>query len=116
MVNMEQLINDDAFMFGKGNPMIIPFVPRLTNFRPNFLGRDCLLNDFRLVGEDKHFVKEMYMYNNLDLQHKAMIDTAINVLREEQIGDFRKLFFVVILRVRSLLLILPYCTQKLLKR
>ena len=66
----------------KGNPMIIPFVPRLTNFRPNFLGRDCLLNDFRLVGEDKHFAKEMYMYNNLDLQHKAMIDTAINVLRE----------------------------------
>lgn len=74
----------------KGNPMIIPFVPRLTNFRPNFLGRDCLLNDFRLVGEDKHFAKEMYMYNNLDLQHKAMIDTAINVLREEQIGDFSK--------------------------
>lgn len=74
----------------KGNPMIIPFIPRLTNFRPNFLGRDCLLNDFRLVGEDKHFAKEMYMYNNLDLQHKAMIDTAINVLREEQIGDFSK--------------------------
>lgn len=65
-----------------GNPMIIPFIPRLENFRPNFLGRDCLLNNFKLTGADKYFAKEMYMYNDLANQHKAMVEVAINCLRQ----------------------------------
>lgn len=42
-----------------GNPMVVPFVPRLNSFRPNFLGRDCLLNKFNLSENDKKFEKYM---------------------------------------------------------
>ena len=64
-----------------GNPMVIPFIPRLKGFRPNFLGRDCLSNNFTTFGDDKKFEREMSVYNNLAKQHKAIIITAINQLR-----------------------------------
>ena len=73
-----------------GNPMVIPYIPRLKDFRPNFLGKDCLLNDFKLKGTDKRFEKYMYMYKNLADQHKAIIETAVNVLKAEKIDVSEK--------------------------
>ncbi len=64
-----------------GNPMVIPYVPRFTKFRPNFLGRDCLYNNFNLEEEDKKFQNYMYLYNDLADQHKAIIEYAIEVLK-----------------------------------
>ena len=47
--------------------------------------RDCLLNSFDLKGEDKCFQDEIYLYNNLVSQHKAIIKMAINCLHQEGI-------------------------------
>lgn len=69
-----------------GNPMVIPYVPRFTKFRPNFLGRDCLYNNFNLEEEDKKFQNYMYLYNDLADQHKAIIEYAIEVLKNENIN------------------------------
>ena len=69
-----------------GNPMMIPFVPRLKTFRPNFLGRDCLNNKFELKDSDKRFEDSIHMYDNLADQHKAMIEYAIESLRNEGIN------------------------------
>lgn len=69
----------------KGNPMVIPFIPRLKEFRPNFLGRDCLTNDFKVSKYDKNYEKDMYLYNNLAEQHKSIIKYAIASLKKENI-------------------------------
>lgn len=69
-----------------GNPMIVPFVPRFKNFRPNFLGRDCFLNTFEVTANDEIYAKYLYLYENLADQHKAMIEYAINLLKEENIN------------------------------
>lgn len=94
---MEELIEKTKEDFGsidpmlvylclaKGNPMIIPFVPRLKGFRPNFLGRDCLTNDFKVSDFDKKYEKDMHLYNNLADQHKSMIEYAIERLAKENI-------------------------------
>lgn len=74
----------------RGNPLVIPFIPRLKEFRPNFLGRDCLLNSFDLKGEDRCFQNEIYLYNNLASQHKAIIKAAINCLEQEGINVSEK--------------------------
>lgn len=70
----------------KGNPMVIPFIQRLKDFRPNFLGKDCLFNDFRLVGNDLKFEQDVYMYNNLADQYKSIILTSINYLKNLDIS------------------------------
>ena len=73
--------------FNMGNPMIVPFVPRFKNFRPNFLGRDCFLNKFKLTKWDnKNLEKFLPLYYNLADQHKAMIEYAIKILRSENIN------------------------------
>lgn len=69
-----------------GNPMIVPFVPRLKDFRPNFLGRECLTNDFKLSKFDKKYENDMYLYNNLADQHKSMIEYTITCLKKEGIN------------------------------
>lgn len=73
-----------------GNPTVISYIPRLKDFRPNFLGRNCFLNDFELKENDKRFEKYMYMYKNLADQHKAIIETAVNVLKAEKIDVSEK--------------------------
>ena len=69
-----------------GNPMVVPCVPRLHNFRPNFLGLDCLKNEFTLKDDDKRFESDMHLYNNLGDQHNAMIIDAIDYLRNNSIN------------------------------
>lgn len=69
-----------------GNPMVVPCVPRLHNFRPNFLGLDCLKNEFTLKDNDKRFESDMDIYNNLGDQHNAMIIDAIDYLRNNSIN------------------------------
>lgn len=73
----------------KGNPMVIPFVPTLRGFRPNFLGNDSLRNEFKLAKSDEKFKCDMDLYKNLALQHKNMVKTAIAVLKENgiKVGD-----------------------------
>ena len=68
----------------KGYPMIVPAVPRTKDFRPNFLGRDCLKNDFSLL-QDFKFKEEVYRYKDLAEQHKKIIEYAIECLYENKI-------------------------------
>lgn len=69
----------------RGNPIIIPAVPRLNEFRPNYLGRDCYLNDFdRLKGSK--FGDYMYKYENLADQHKSMMIYAAKYLNSIDIN------------------------------
>ena len=74
-----------------GNPMIIPFVPRLKDFRPNFLGRDCLTNNFKVSEYDKKYKKNIYLYNNLADQHKSIIQYAIDCLKNKEINVDEKI-------------------------
>lgn len=68
-----------------GYPLIIPAVPRTNEFRPNFLGRDCFLNDFSDF-KDFKYKEDLYKYNNLPLQHKSIIEYAVKCLRENGIN------------------------------
>ena len=74
-----------------GNPMIIPFIPRLKYFRPNFLGRDCLMNDFKILNNDKKYAKDIHLYNNLADQHKSIIEYAIAYLKGQDINVNNKI-------------------------
>ena len=71
--------------FDLGNPMIIPFIPRLRDFRPNFLGRDCFKNSFYLSEHDSIFGEQLFIYDNLAEQMKNMIEYAIKCLKKEGI-------------------------------
>ena len=72
--------------FTKGNPMLIPFIPRSRDFRPNFLGKDCFFNDFKISEcDNKNFERYFPMYYNLADQHKSMIEYAIKLLKNEKI-------------------------------
>lgn len=68
-----------------GNPMIIPAVPRLREFRPNFLGSDCFYNDFSNI-ENSKFKSSLYKYENLAEQHKAIMEYAIKCLNANGIN------------------------------
>lgn len=69
----------------KGYPMVIPFIPRFEEFRPNFLGRDCFKNDFKKL-ENSIFKDYLYKYKNLADQHKAIMEYAIKYLNENGIS------------------------------
>ena len=67
-----------------GNPLLIPFVPKTKEFRPNFLGEDIFNNDFSKAIDFK-FKEELPRYNNLIDQHKNMIDYGVKMLKENEI-------------------------------
>lgn len=65
-----------------GNILMVPFVPRFNKFRPNFLGRDCFLNDFDKY-KDSKFYESINKYINLADQHKAIINESIKIIRDK---------------------------------
>lgn len=72
-------------LFGDlGNPLLIPFIPGTKEFRPNFLGKDLLNNDFSNAIDFK-FKKELPRYYNLIDQHKNMINYGVKMLKESGI-------------------------------
>ena len=68
-----------------GYPMIIPAIPRFKDFRPNFLGSDCFKNDFKKL-ESSIFKDNLYLYENLADQHKAIMEYTIKYLNANGIN------------------------------
>lgn len=65
----------------KGHSLVIPIIPRTKEFRPNFLGKDCFKNDFSVL-KDFKFKDDLYRYENLADQHKAIMEYAMRCLSE----------------------------------
>lgn len=68
-----------------GNPMILPIIPKIEMFRPNFLGNYIYKNDFSKF--DNTWYKDyLYKYINLPDQIRNIINYSINLLRSNNIN------------------------------
>lgn len=73
------------YLFKKGNPMIVPVIPKIGRFRSNFLGSDIFENDFSKQ-EDMWYKKHLDGYKNLPDQIKNIINYSVKLLKENNIN------------------------------
>lgn len=72
-------------LFEKGNPMIIPTIPKIEEFRPNFLGSYMYKNDFSKFN-NTWYKDYLNRFKNLPDQIKNIINYSIKLLRNEGIN------------------------------
>ncbi len=72
-------------LFKNGNPMILPVIPKIEAFRPNFLGSDIFNNDFS-KHDEKWYKDYLEKYINLPDQIKNIINYSVNILKDNNIN------------------------------
>lgn len=67
-------------LFKKGNPMILPVIPKIEAFRPNFLGSDIFNNDFSKHDENGNATFILDKNGNYTSKFNMFTDEEVNIL------------------------------------